>query len=243
MGLILGTKDIEAGLDLMSTHLFNKTHYIEVQYPDGSTGAQRFHKMEPPRLMWSHLSFDFFQKQFDQCTNKKIINVMRNPKDTLVSYFHHYSHPPQLGQFTGTWNQFFDLAIQGKLHCEDIFDFMAKWYKFNKDRKNSLVIKYEDMQKDRKGHILKIAKFMGCDVSDNVVDYILQKTSVPVMYDEVNSMTGTKTEDGSYQGLKLVRKGEVGNWVNYFSKQQSDLVDEKCAEHFEPLGLTFQYSL
>ncbi len=243
MGLIFEAKKIEAGQELISTHLFDQTQLLEVQYPDGSTGAQRFQKMEPPRLAWSHLSFEFYVKYLQECNDLKIIYVMRNPKDTLVSNFYRYTNPPQLGQFTGTWDQFFDLAIQGKLQCGDLFDFTSKWYKFNKDRENSLVIKYEDMQKDRRGYILKIAKFMGHEVSDKVVEYILQKTSVAVMYDEVNSITGTKMEDGSFQGHKLVRKGQVGDWVNYFSKEQSDLVDAKCQEFFEPLGLTFEYFL
>ncbi len=158
----------------------------------------------------------------------------------MVSFFKFSKGHLRTGKFTGTWDQFFDLAIQGKLFLGDFFDFTSKWYKFNKERENSLVIKYEDMKKDRRGHILKIAKFMGCEVSDKVVDYILQKTSVSVMQNEVNS--APQKEDFPIEGAKLVRKGEVGDWMNYFSKEQSDLVDAKCKEFFEPLGLTFEYS-
>ena len=240
MGLIFGAKDIEAGKELKSTHLFEKMQVIPIQYPDGTTGAQRFMKMEPPRLIKSHLNFDFYQKQMEIYPHMKIINLYRNPKDTMVSLFKYSKEHLLTGKFTGTWDQFFDLAIQGKLFLGDFFDFTSKWYKFNKERKNSLVIKYEDMKQDRRGHILKIAKFMGCEVSDKVVDYILQKTSVSVMQNEVNSVP--QKQNFPVQGPNLVRKGEVGDWMNYFSKEQSELVDAKCKEFFEPLGLTFEYS-
>ncbi len=242
MGLILGAEDIEAGRQLKSTHLCEKMQLIDRQYPDGTTGAQRFLKMDPPRIIQSHLGFELHEKQLERYPNAKIIYVMRNPKDMLVSYMYHYRGPPHLGQFIGTWDQFFELAMKGKLYCGDLFDFISKWYKFNQDRENSLILKYEDMKKDPRGHVIKIARFMGHDISNKVVEYILQKTSLPVMIDEVNSTTATKTEDGNFQGLKLVRKGEVGDWVNYFSKQQSDLLGAKCKEYFEPLGLTFEYS-
>ncbi len=234
MGLILGAKDIEAGKKPQSTHLFEKMQFIDIQYPDGTTGAQRFLKMEPPKLIQSHLNFEFYQKQLERNPHMKIIFVLRNPKDTIISHFNYQKNLLLTGQFTGTWDQFFDLTIQGKIVQGDFFDFTSKWYKFNKARENSLVVKYEDMQKDRRGHILKIAKFMGCEVSDKVLEYILQKTSVPVMSDEFNT---------PIKWVNLVRKGQVGDWMNYFSKQQSDHVDEKCKEYFEPLGLTFEYSL
>ncbi len=178
MGLIFGASEIEAGRELKSTHLFQKTQFIEIQYADGTTGAQSFHKMEPPRLIQSHLSFDCYKKQLERYPDMKIISIVRNPKDTMVSHFYYHKDPLYLGQITGTWDQFFDLLIKGRVYGGDFSKFTSKWYKFNKDRENSLVIKYEDMQKDRRGHILKIANFMGYQVSEKVVEYILEKTTV-----------------------------------------------------------------
>ncbi len=239
MGLIHGAQDIETGQQPLSTHLFSKTEFIDIQYPDGTTGAQRFQKTQPPRIIKSHLNVEFLEKLLKKTPDLKIVNVIRNPKDTFVSYFNYHRDAPHLGPFTGSWDQFFDFTMKGILNCGDFFDFTRKWYKFNKDREISLVLKYEDMKKDPRGHVIKLAKFMDHNISDKVVEYILQKTSVPVMKGEVN--IASKKEDCIYQGVKLVRKGQVGDWVNYFSKEQSDLVDVKCEEFFEPLGLTFEY--
>ena len=39
---------------------------------------------------------------------------------------------------------------------------------------------------------------------------------------------------------KFIRKGVVGDWKNYFSKEQSDFVDSLCADLAER-GLTFEF--
>ncbi len=104
----------------------------------------------------------------------------------------------------------------------DMFQFNVELYKFNKDRQNSLVVKYEDMIADHRGHVIKIAKFMGYNLSDSVVDYIVEKTKKKEMKKDMDAFT-QKMVPG--KNFTLVRKGIVGDWVNYFSQEQSDYVD------------------
>ncbi len=33
------------------------------------------------------------------------------------------------------------------------------------------------------------------------------------------------------------RKGQIGDWVNYFSQEQSDYVEKEANEKLKPLGL------
>ena len=39
----------------------------------------------------------------------------------------------------------------------------------------------------------------------------------------------------------FIRKGEIDDWVNYFSKEQSDYVEAKFGEYLRPLGIKFEY--
>ncbi len=144
-------------------------------------------------------------------------------------------------RFTQVPYQFFELFKQQKLFFGDYFETNTLWYKFNKDRENSLIVKYEDMKKDHRGHVIKIAKFMGFDLSDKVIDTIVEKTGKKNMGKEVNQAIN-KTYGWASEKSEFIRKGIVGDWVNYFSQEQSDYIDAKCKEHFEPLGLTFEYS-
>ena len=42
-------------------------------------------------------------------------------------------------------------------------------------------------------------------------------------------------------GSAFIRKGEVGNWKQYFSDEQSKLFDDMFSEKLGDSGLTFQF--
>ena len=45
-------------------------------------------------------------------------------------------------------------------------------------------------------------------------------------------------KDGNF-----VRRATVGDWINYFSKEQNDYVNAKSKEYLEQLGVTFDYTV
>ncbi len=241
LNLVLQVKELEAGSDISVADYRTKTSFLEIELKDGQTGADLARKLPHPRILKTHLPIEMYKDQIKRFPNMRIIQTMRNPKDTLVSAFHHYQGEKHGGIFKGTWDQFFELFKQEKLIFGDFFDHNVNWYKFNKDRENSLILKYEDMKKDHRGHVIKIAKFIWCNLSNKVIDTIVEKTGKKNMGQEVNQMT-SKMGGWAKGKSQLVRKGEVGDWVNYFSQEQSDYIDAKCKEFLEPLGLTFEYS-
>ena len=93
-----------------------------------------------------------------------------------------------LGCFNDTWDQYFTLIKEEKLPFGDFFKVTAEWMKFFKDRKNTLILRYEEMKKDHRGHVIKIAEFLDQDISDKVVDKIVEKTIVKDMGNEINTM-------------------------------------------------------
>ena len=71
-----------------------------------------FESFPSPRVFKTHLPYDLVPKARDQATKPCYIYVMRNPKDTAVSYFHHhlgFNVKPDL-----TWDEFFELFIKGE---------------------------------------------------------------------------------------------------------------------------------
>ena len=237
---ILQIEKLEQGEDISITEKFFETiPFMESESVEGTTGADEFKKLQPPRFMKSHLPYQLWKKQLEKHPNLKIIQTIRNPKDTLVSYYHHYRAS---SGFKGTWDQFFEIFKEKKLAFGDFFEINSQWYKFNRDRPNSLVLRYEEMKKDPKVHVRKIAKFMGHELSDKAIDIIVGKSSVKAVskkFDDLFKNTGGwKTEKSSF-----VRKGEVGDWVNYFSEEQSQYVEVQNKEYLEPLGIVFEYSI
>ena len=179
-----------------------------------------------------------WQNQLDKHPNMKVIQVIRNPKDTLVSLYHHLQCERNMGEFTETWDEFFEAYKAEKIPAGDYFEVNCDWYKFNKDRKQSLVLVYEEMKKDPKAHVIKIANFVGLPISDKVADIITDRTGVKKMSEQMNKVLQHSPAWNSKKS-NFVRKGTVGDWMNYFSAEQAQYVDAKCEQYLEPLGLKF----
>ena len=162
--------------------------------------------------------------------------MLRNRKDTLVSYYHHMRSENQLGGFNGSWDQFYEVFKQRKLPWGDYFAHVSDWFRFNKTRDNSLVLFYEEMVKDPRSHVIKIANFINTELPDTAVDLIVKNTSFKEMSGSFNDkMKGIPSWNS--ERSTFLRKGKVDDWVNYFSEKQSEYVDAKCSEFLEPLGL------
>ena len=192
--------------------------------------------------MKTHMPYEFWKGHLEKYPNLKVIQTMRNPKDTLVSWYHQMRSDNHMGKFNGTWDQFFEEFKNKRLLWGDYFEINMDWYRFNKDRKNSLVLKYEDMKKDPRTHVVKIAKFLGHDISEKAIDLIVEECAVKRAGQKINDLF-KNCKQWNHDRSTFVRKGEVGDWVNYFSKEQSDYIDAKCKEYLEPLGITFEYQI
>ena len=112
-----------------------------------------------PRKFRCHLPFSFMRRQVVDDKARFII-VMRNPKDTLVSFYHFYRSSSPFGKFPGTWDEFFEIMKQKRLSFGDVIDHYQGWWE-QRHLSNVLIVKYEDMKKDLCGAIRQVAKF--CD--------------------------------------------------------------------------------
>ena len=238
--LILKAKELEEGKGIQLAFL-SEIPFIEAEFSNGKTGADDFRNLPHPRMMKTHLPCEIWKGKLEKNPNLKIIQTVRNPKDTLVSYYHHCRNESHLGRFNGTWDQFFEVFKKKQLPWGDYFDDITECFKFFKTRENILVLPYEEMKKDQRGYVIKITKFLWYDnLSDHVIDLIVEKSKAQNMKKQVNPMFKKDSvwrKDGDF-----IRKATVGDWANYFSKEQNEYIDAKCKEHLKPLGLTFDYT-
>ena len=233
-------KDLEEGKDYEVLDIFEKMPFIELEMEDGTISAELAAKLTPPRYLKTHLPFAVWKDNIQKHPDLKVIQTIRNPKDSLVSYYHHYRSDNTMGGFNGTWDQFFDLIKAKRLPWGDLFQHTSEWYTFNKDRQNSLVLQYEDFKKDHRGHVVKIAKFLGIELSEKAIDIIVDKSTVKTMSEKYNKKMDENDKSWNSNKSTFVRKGKVGDWVNYFSKEQSAYIEERCKQELEPLGLHFE---
>ncbi|CAK5064061.1 unnamed protein product [Meloidogyne enterolobii] len=186
-------------------------------------GADYCNKLQHPRLLKTHFS----HHNCPQNNLSKYIFACRNPKDCLVSYYHHNKNFKIYDWADGNFDQFFQLFIEGKLAFGDYFEHLNSWLPQKLNNKNLLFLKYEDMLKDLKGTIILIAKFLG-ENSANLIEnsQILEKI---IKESQLESMQQNQTRwfpGNALHNESFIRKGCARDWKNYLSREQSDLIDE-----------------
>ncbi|GFX99617.1 sulfotransferase 1C2A [Trichonephila clavipes] len=102
---------------MSSTAFFSAAPFLEI------TGAEGAEKMPRPGAIKVHLPFHLTPWS----EKAKYLYVTRNPKDCCVSYFHHMRNIPG-HEFKGTFDQFFELFLSGKIDYGDYFDHLLGWY-------------------------------------------------------------------------------------------------------------------
>lgn len=144
------------------------------------TGTEFMESVKDPRAFKVHLPFDMTPYSPDT----KYIVVVRNPKDCLVSYFHH-TRTLFYGFEDGEFDTYFDLFMAGEVDYGDYFDHILSWYEHRKDP-NVFFICYEEMKADPRGSIVRMANFMGPKYSELVKNE--QKLDDIVKYSSFNFM-------------------------------------------------------
>ncbi|CAL1547834.1 unnamed protein product [Lymnaea stagnalis] len=140
-------------------------------------GALEAVEKEPsPRILNSHLVFPHLP--LEVITKKiKIIHVTRNPKDTLVSLYHHFKQLTPRASFT------FDLLLKTVMENNIMFpsqyDYLRQMTEFEQTHPDHPIkhIYFEEMKKDPVKTISSLAKFLGVPASDTFCQHVAEACS------------------------------------------------------------------
>ena len=171
-----------------------------------------------PRLLKTHAYFFMLPPN---SSNVKIVHIMRNPKDVITSYYHYYHLHDRLGNYSGSWDEFYQMAVEGYLFIGDWFSHTLDWWNHSRTSNNVLFITYEDLKLDTSATIQQLGKFLVTSQTDEAVSVIEKNISFDAM----------KGKSHGFDLLKVVgdnfyRKGEVGDWKNYFTVAQNEQFDQ-----------------
>lgn len=192
--------------------------------------------LKSPRAFKSHYPYELMPSGVPDTTPCKYIYVGRNPKDLAVSYYFHYLGFKYVSLDT-KWDEFYPWFISGQVGYGDYFDHVLSWWA-HRDDKNVLFMKYEDMKKDLHSCVRQISHFMGEDLPLDVVDKIAEKSTFSSMQGDSGANYGW-AEHRRERSMPFMRKGQVGNWKEHFTQEQSAQCDAVTARKFKPVGLEF----
>ncbi|KAM6178228.1 sulfotransferase 1C4-like [Rhynchocyon petersi] len=219
------------------THI--RIPFIEWTVPGMGSGLERAEAMPSPRTLKTHLPVDLLPPSFIE-KNCKIIYVARNPKDNMVSYYHFHRMNKGLPN-PGTWDEYFESFLTGKVCWGSWYDHVKGWWEA-KERHQILYLFYEDMKKNPKQEIQKLAEFLGSKLDDETLDKIAHHTSFDMMkQNPMANYSSVPTEFMDHSISPFMRKGAVGDWKNHFTVAQNERFDEDYKKNMANTSLTFHF--
>ncbi|EFX63192.1 hypothetical protein DAPPUDRAFT_268909 [Daphnia pulex] len=168
-----------------------------------------------------------------------VVYVARNPKDVIVSFYHHHKLMKMQG-CDGNLENFADYFMKDQvIFCPYFPHILDAWTK--RSHPNMLFIFYEDMKKDLRGEVEKVAKFLGKPLTEEKMfkllehlkfDNISKNESVNF---EIGKKIGFMNQDGAF-----IRKGD---WKNHFSPELNRRIDAWVEANLAETDLRFEMEL
>ncbi|XP_052094792.1 amine sulfotransferase-like [Mytilus californianus] len=192
-------------------------------------------KIPSPRLFMTHMPYRYLPSQL-QNGKGKIVYVQRNPKDLFVSLYNFEKGKSAIGKHL-SWEEFFEKKV-----IKDEGVLYGGWYQHTKEwekqlgHNNILQLYYEDMKKDLVGNIFKIADFLETSCSKELAETIAEKCSFDNLKANRIDPTSFMTEGGQ---STLYRKGQVGDWKNWFTVSQNEIFDRNYRDVMKGTTLNF----
>ncbi|CAF1102050.1 unnamed protein product [Adineta steineri] len=189
-------------------------------------GGQVIEKMRRPGSIKTH----FPLRIIPQHPQAKYIYVVRNPKDMCTSFYRFLKTMPGTTHSDVPFDTYFDLFIDGRANYGDYFDHVLEAWS-RKDESNVLFLVYEDMKKDIRSAIHRVAAFLDVELSEELVERIAFVTSFDYMKNaKYNEHLSEKSDGHLFQPRTVVRKGEIGDWRTLMSEEQSHRLDARFKE-------------
>uniref|UniRef100_UPI00398F602F sulfotransferase family 2, cytosolic sulfotransferase 2 n=1 Tax=Pristiophorus japonicus TaxID=55135 RepID=UPI00398F602F len=212
-------------------------NWDRVPWLEQTTAQLTLENKPSPRLITTHMLYHLMPKSF-YTSKAKVIYVVRNPKDVLVSSFYYHGIAIFLDN-PGTFEEFMQRFLEGNVIFGSWFDHVKSWWAL-KDNENVLFVSYEEMLQNMKGMVVKISEFLGKPLSDDMIEVIVNQSQFNNMRE--NKMSNYKlvpNEILDQTKTNVLRKGISGDWKNHFTTAQAEHFDSLYTQRMKGLNFTF----
>jgi len=189
---------------------------------------KKFSNLPSGEFISGHANYSDHLYYILQEKNIKTIQVIRDPRDVLLSYVHYVAKTPSHFIYDFYKNKSFDERLKftleggkaGDLYVESFSEMLNKvdgW--FNKN--NVLIVKFEDIIGENGGGSREIQ----IKTIDEIIDFLSIKNS--------SSVTAA---DQLFGGTHTFRKGQIGSWKDELTQEQILFVAKHLNVHTEKWG-------
>ncbi|KAL4350957.1 hypothetical protein S245_035371 [Arachis hypogaea] len=232
---------------LLESNPHNLVPFFEYTLYSTKENVPDLSDLSEPRIFGTHVPFASLPNSIVKVTKTKIVYICRNPFDTFVSswFFTNKIKPASSPELP--IEEAFDLYCKGVVGYGPFWDHMLGYWKESIERPNKvLFLKYEDLKEDVNLQLKRVAMFLDCpftleEENCGVVESIVKLCSFENMKElEVNKKG---TFGRNFENKFLFRKGEIGDWVNYFTPSMVEKLTKVMEEKFCGSGLSFRLHL
>ena len=165
--------------------------------------------------------------------NKKIILLVRDPRDVVVSLYFELTRRHSL--YTGNISQFIkeDYTLKKIIRC------MNLWQRERQRRSQDfLLLRYEDMKKNCAHELKRVTDFVGIPTHTKIIKEAvhfgtienMRKIEDQDLFGDNRLRAKNSRDKESYK----VRKGQVGGYTDYLSKEDIYYLNEKIKLNLHP---------
>nr|XP_051711362.1 amine sulfotransferase [Oryctolagus cuniculus] len=146
---------------------------------------------------------------------------------------------------TDTMEHFMEKFLDGKVVGSLWFDHIRGWYEHKHDF-NILFMMYEDMKKNFRSSVLKISRFLEKELSEEVVDAVMNQATFENMKSipQANYTNIIENQCGMrHQEGQIMRKGTIGDWKHHLTVEQSERFDKIFQRKMKDFPLKFIWDI
>ncbi|XP_053376632.1 sulfotransferase 1B1-like [Mercenaria mercenaria] len=184
--------------------------------------AEETDQQPSPRVVNCHFPPRFLPLAGIKAKQIKTVLCLRNPKDTAVSFYNHMKGFKAY-DYDGKWEDWLPVYLQGNLEYMKYSDYLLEWQRelLNGPGFPLHIMFYEDLKMNGREELDKLLKFLDIQLDEQLKNDITDMCGF-------KKMTEDKAETYEYSkpGFKFFRKGQVGDWRNWFTVAQNEMFDK-----------------
>ncbi len=191
--------------------------------PDDPLTLWHYRKRPAPRIFFTHTPYD------PRLTHGKIIYMVRDARDVLVSYYH-YHRLSKAG---------FNLTMRAFLLLDDYYpcrwDEHVRGWILDRDTRNTVVVHYRELKADAAGTLARVLKFIGAPFTFADIDRAVEMSKFQRMREVEEKKSPARVEGGDPNEF-FVRKGKVEGWREELGEEEVRIIESRYGETMRQVG-------
>lgn len=191
-----------------------------------NVSSEPIENLPSPHLVWSHDNYD--------SSYPKVIYLVRDPRDVVISYYH---HSQKYYNDSRDFQTFFEAFMNGNIGSWETN--IKSWLDNQGKVKNGfLLVKYENLLQDTTKEAHRITNFLNLDRTEQEIHEAVNWASfdnMKALERKQQSHLNGNSSSGN-QTIPFVREGKANKWKSILSKEQQQQINQTFGKTLTRLG-------